>query len=120
MTPLGTTRRSRRRHPRRAYQVTATVANKTKNSIDLTCGWPVDTRLIDDDNANYDPVDDLYRISGNPGCNDNLQPGFAHSMTWIYEIPKTAKTNAFGFRDTDLQGGRDYPYALVNAPASAR
>ena len=41
-------------------------------------------------------------------------------MTWIYEIPKTSKTNAFGFKDADLQGSEDYPYALVAAPASAR
>lgn len=101
-------------------QVTANVKNKTKASIDLTCGFPVDARLVDDDDANYDPVDDLYKIAGNPGCNDNLQPGFSHQMTWVYEIPKTTKTSLFGFRDTDLDGGTQYPYALVTAPASAR
>lgn len=101
-------------------QVTSKVTNHTKASIDLTCGFPIDARLVDDDSANYDPVEDLYKIRGNPGCNDNLQPGFGHSMIWVYEIPKSSKANTFGFKEVDLSSSEDFPYALVAVPASVR
>lgn len=97
-------------------KVTATVLNDTKGAIDLTCNYVIDAKLVDDKDRNFEAIQDLYKIEGNPECNAQLQPGFDSPMTWIYEVPADAVISGIGFRDvTDFDA--DFPYAGVIAPA---
>jgi hypothetical protein len=75
------------------------IANNAKLSMDLTCSLPINTRLIDDQNRQFDSIDDLYKVKGNPECNSQLQPGFEDYMTWVYEIPANATVTAWGFEE---------------------
>ena len=75
------------------------VVNNAKTSLDLTCSLPVSTRLVDDKERQFDPIDDLYKIKGNPECNDQLQPGFESDMTWVYRVPATANVVGWAFQD---------------------
>lgn len=81
--------------------VDATVENVGKVSMDLTCGYPIANKLIDDEKRQFDTIEDLHRVEGNPECNAGLQPGFSSEMKWIYEIPTTAVPMMFGFYTTD-------------------
>jgi hypothetical protein len=83
------------------------VLNDSMVSIDLTCGYPIVNHLIDDRGRRFDSIGKLYRIPGNPRCNDNLQPGFTAGMTWIYRVPLDAKISAYEFEDlTDFARDR--------------
>jgi hypothetical protein len=75
------------------------VLNDSKTSIDLTCGYPIGNHLVDERAREFDAIHDLSHIRGNPKCNDNLQPGFASDMTWIYRVPIDARISAFDFED---------------------
>jgi hypothetical protein len=91
-----------RRWPWMAGIVVAFVAG-----IDLTCSLPVKTALVDSQQRNFDPIDDLYKLKGNSNCNDNLQPGFESDMTWVYRVPSSATAIGWGFQDiTDLSTPR--------------
>jgi hypothetical protein len=76
------------------------VLNKAKTSMDLTCSLPIRTVLIDDQNRNFDPIHELYKIKGNPECNEELQPGFAADMTWVYRVPTDTPVLGWAFEDT--------------------
>ncbi len=79
------------------------VLNDSKVSIDLTCNYPIGNHVIDNRGRKFDSIKKLYRIPGNPDCNDDLQPGFSSDMTWIYRIPLDANITKFEFEDlTDL------------------
>ena len=79
------------------------VTNNAKTSLDLTCSLPVQTAVADDQQRNFDAIDDLYKLRGNPECNNQLQPGFESDMTWVYRVPVTAKIVRWGFQDfTDV------------------
>ncbi|MFD6887992.1 hypothetical protein [Streptomyces sp. NPDC059957] len=93
------------------------VFNDTKEGIDLTCGAPVLDNLLDEQQRKYDTIQDLYKIPGNPGCNDQLQPGFDDDMTFIYRVPATAKITGWEFRQLDL-GGRPQLPTLVKLTSS--
>ena len=86
----------------------STRVNDSKTSIDLTCGgYPIANHLVDDRDRRFDAIHKLYQIRGNPECNDNLQPGFASDMTWIYRVPLDANILAFEFEDlTDFTRDR--------------
>lgn len=87
--------------------VVTRVLNDAKVSIDLTCGHPVGSKLLDSRGREFDPIRKLSRVVGNPGCNDNLQPGFETGMTWVYRIPEGAETRSFDFEDlTDWSAPR--------------
>ena len=75
------------------------VVNNAKTSLDLTCSFPVSTKLVDDQERQFDPIDDLYKLEGNPECNDQLQPGFESDMTWVYRVPSTANVVGWAFQD---------------------
>lgn len=75
------------------------VFNDGKHSIDLTCGCPVLTHVIDKRARKFDSIDKLYQIPGNPECNANLQPGFESDMTWIYRVSADAEIVGFAFED---------------------
>lgn len=77
----------------------ATVQNNAKTSMDLTCSYPIGNKLIDAEDREFDSIEDLYDIPGNPECNSQLQPGFSSEMTWIYRIPSDAEVVAWEFAD---------------------
>lgn len=83
--------------------VDTTVLNDGKVSMDLTCSFPIQNKLITADKRQYDPIGDLYKIQGNPECNDGLQPGFDSRMVYVYEIPTAAVPAQFGFADMETQ-----------------
>ena len=75
------------------------VINDAKTSLDLTCSLPVNSRLVDDRERQFDTIDDLYKLKGNPECNDQLQPGFESDMTWVYRVPDSANIVGWAFQD---------------------
>ncbi|AIT62325.1 DUF4352 domain-containing protein [Corynebacterium doosanense] len=81
--------------------VVTEVENTGTESWDLTCGFAVQASLFDPDDRRFDPVEDLYRIPGNPECNDHLNPGMKDQMTWVFEVPETIKAEKFGFADPE-------------------
>lgn len=100
----------------RFVMVSTHVVNNGKVSLDLTCSLPVQTKLVDVQQRNFDAIDDLYKLKGNPECNDQLQPGFETDMTWVYLVPKTATVIGWGFRDTtDLSNTGDYTTVRFDA-----
>jgi hypothetical protein len=80
--------------------VKADVVNNAKKSMDLTCSLPIRTVLIDDQDHNFDPIQDLYKVKGNPECNEALQPGFATGMTWVYRVPTATHVLGWAFEGT--------------------
>ncbi|WP_298795940.1 hypothetical protein [uncultured Pseudonocardia sp.] len=100
----------------RFVMVKAHVVNNAQVSLDLTCGLPISTKLIDSQQRNFDAIDDLYKLKGNPECNDQLQPGFEADMTWVYLVPTSASVIGWGFQDsTDLSGLGDYSTVRFDA-----
>jgi hypothetical protein len=90
------------------------VVNNAKKSLDLTCSLPVSTRLVDDQERQFDPIEDLYKIKGNPECNDQLQPGFESDMTWIYRVPASANVVGWAFQDfTEFGAGPSSQWTVV-------
>jgi hypothetical protein len=95
----------------RYVQIDTHVKNDAKVSLDLTCSLPILTKLVDVQQRNFDPIDDLYKLKGNPECNKQLQPGFASDMTYVYEIPADSVVAGWGFQDLSdpsLMGRSDF------------
>ena len=85
------------------------IVNDAKVSMDLTCSLPISTVLVDAKDRNFDPIQDLYKLKGNPECNDQLQPGFETDMTYVYLVPIDAKITGWAFTDlTESLGNQDY------------
>ncbi len=68
-----------------------TVKNNATESMDLTCSFPIDIRVFNLDSQEYDPVEELYEMQGNPECNAQLQPGFKSKMTYAFMVPKSSE-----------------------------
>ncbi|MBP2333158.1 hypothetical protein [Corynebacterium freneyi] len=79
--------------------VTTEVENTGTEAWDLTCGFAIQSELVDDQGRHFQPIDSLYRIPGNPGCNEQTNPGFTKTMKWAFEVPETAKGFKLGFAD---------------------
>lgn len=95
-------------------QVDTHIVNDAQVSMDLTCSLPVLTKLVDSRQRNFDPIDDLYKLRGNPECNKQLQPGFESDMTWVYEIPTSAVVAGFAFKDlTDMSNAASSTWGTV-------
>lgn len=100
----------------RFIAVTAHVVNNATVSLDLTCSLPINTKLVDSQQRNFDAIDDLYKIKGNPECNEQLQPGFEADMTWVYLVPQTASVVGWGFQDTtDFSDAADFTTVRFDA-----
>lgn len=100
----------------RFVMVSAHVVNNAQVSLDLTCGLPITTKLVDAQQRNFDAIENLYKIKGNPECNDQLQPGFEADMTWVYLVPTSASVIGWAFQDsTDLSGLGDYSTVRFDA-----
>ncbi|MGW6617794.1 hypothetical protein ACWGA0_30620 [Streptomyces erythrochromogenes] len=89
------------------------VRNETKASMDLTCGYPVANSLIDGQGRRYDAIKDLYKLPGNPECNDQLQPGFKNGMQYVYRVPVGARIVSWKFQEVDFSAVEEAPAGLV-------
>lgn len=87
------------------FVVTAHVLNKGAHSMDLTCGLPIATRFVDKQGREFDTIDSLYEIKGNPECNTGaIQPEESADMTWSYRVPDSAIPDKWGFVDVEDGG----------------
>lgn len=101
VTPNGEPRTIRAPQGGSYVYVEATVMNDSSDGIDLTCGYPMEVKLVEGAGGRrFDPVEGLDLVKGNPECNAQLQPGFEDSMTWIFLTPPGANVEALRFRDT--------------------
>lgn len=82
--------------------VTTEVENTGTEAWDLTCGFAIQSELVDDQGRHFQPIDSLYRIPGNPECNEQTNPGFTKTMKWAFEVPETAKGFKLGFADPTI------------------
>jgi len=94
-------------------RVDTLVKNAGNTSMDLTCGWPIENKLLDSNERAFDPIDELDLLKGNPQCNANLQPGFETEMTYIYQIPTDASADTFSFREAPLESNNAFTYASL-------
>ncbi|WP_143267645.1 hypothetical protein [Amycolatopsis alba] len=87
------------------FVVTTHVRNNGARSMDLTCALPVATRFVDKKGREFDTIDSLYKIKGNPECNTGaIQPEESAEMTWAYRIPDSAAPDKWGFVDVENGG----------------
>jgi hypothetical protein len=117
LTPDAQPRRVTAPQGGRYVYVRAIVKNNTSAGIDLTCGYPVDAKLIDAAGRAFDPDSGLYQLAGNPGCNDLVQPGFRAAMRWVYLVPRGAVATEFEFSDVSDIGS---PAAVAAIPLPPR
>lgn len=82
--------------------VTTEVENTGTEAWDLTCGFSIQSELVDDQGRHFQPIDSLYRIPGNPDCSEQTNPGFTKTMKWAFEVPETAKGFKLGFADPTI------------------
>lgn len=93
------------------------VVNDAQVSLDLTCSLPITTKLVDVQNRNFDPIQDLYKLKGNPECNTQLQPGFESDMSYVYEIPASATVTGWAFQDsTNFSNLGTATWTIVRTP----
>lgn len=79
----------------------ATVENIGKESMDLTCSWPINIKVVDMDGREFDTVDNLYELKNNPECNAQLQPGFSDEITYAFMVPEESEIIGVYFQDTN-------------------
>lgn len=97
----------------RYIYVASDVLNEAAEGLDLTCGYPMKVKLRDTDHKRYDPVEDLDEFVGNPECNEQLQPGFSHKMTWVFLVPPSADVEALEFTDVTNFNKEQSPAAIA-------
>lgn len=85
----------------RFITVATTVENTGLDSWDLTCGFALQAHIFSDEEQRFDPVGELYRILGNPECNDDVNPGFESTMIWSFAVPDGIEITHFGFADPE-------------------
>lgn len=91
------------------------IINYGQTSLDLTCSWPIDAKLVDDRDRKFDPIHELYKLKGNPECNKQLQPGFEDDMTYVFLVPADAKIVTWGFHDvTNPSGSSNFTQVRVD------
>ena len=77
--------------------IKTTGVNGTADAVNLSCGFPVDTRLVDSNGSKYRAVEALYLLAGNPRCEQSVNPGVPFEMTWAYQVPTSATVDEFKF-----------------------
>ncbi|WP_458113490.1 DUF4352 domain-containing protein [Arthrobacter sp. R1-13] len=83
--------------------VEAMVTNNATAPIDLTCSYPIDFKVVNSSSQVYSPVQELYKIKGNPECNAQLQPGFESPMIWAFLVPAASTIDGATFREIDFE-----------------
>lgn len=85
------------------WVATVNVLNNGKQSIDVTCSLPITIKAINSAEQEYDPIQSLYQVQGNPECNKGLQPGMSEQTTFPFSVPTNAKMIGLAWYDsTDL------------------
>jgi hypothetical protein len=114
VTPDAEPRIVKAKQDRRYVYIKSRLTNDTSSGIDLTCGYAVDAKAIDEKDRQFDAVEGLSQLRGNPGCNEMLQPGLNTSMMWVYLVPSSATVTAFAFADvTDVNAPAEPDVALL-------
>lgn len=82
-----------------------TVSTSVKNTglapWDLTCSFALQAHIFGADGQQFEPVNELSRILGNPECSDDINPGFESVMIWAFAVPTETKITRFGFADPE-------------------
>jgi hypothetical protein len=92
--------------------VSTSGVNGTKEPKDFTCGYAIDIAVFDADEAKYTPIEGLSQIKGNPGCNDQIQPGQKFKETFIFLMPETAKPNQLVFASVGYESDAAEPAGI--------
>jgi hypothetical protein len=79
-------------------RVDTTIENVGKESLFLTCGNRIRTQVIDSQQRQFDTIEYLFDIKGNPECKA-VQPGFTSPMTYVFEVAQDAVVVYFAFAD---------------------
>ncbi|MFT8705371.1 hypothetical protein [Bifidobacterium aquikefiricola] len=77
------------------------ITNSGKKSIDLTCGYPLSINAISAEQQEYDRVDSLYQVEGNPGCSSSLQPEMTAQVAYPFMIPADTHIVGIVWRGVD-------------------
>ncbi len=80
--------------------------------MDLTCSLPIMAKVVDAQGREFDTVESLYELRGNPECNDQLQPGFSSEMTYAFLVPEGADIRGIYFQDLNLNDGDGAVFAF--------
>ncbi|WP_431711540.1 hypothetical protein [Glutamicibacter uratoxydans] len=94
-------------------RVDTLIKNTGDTSMDLTCDWVIENKLLDSENRAFDPIDELYLLLDNPQCNVKLQPGLETDMSYVYMIPESASVETFSFRDTSNKSNEVFTNASL-------
>lgn len=86
------------------FAVATHVTNNSQVSMDLTCSYPIATKLVNAQQQQYDPIESLYKLKGNPKCNAQLGPGFSNDMTYVYMVPAGTQVLGWAFADATTLG----------------
>ena len=81
--------------------------NQSMASVDIHCNFHLGSALYDREGRKFDHMRGLYRIDGNTGCNDNIQPGFGSRETIVFEMPAQFKPDYVMFWDPQERIGQD-------------
>ena len=79
--------------------VSTHITNNQAKPLDLACGMPLKTFATDDQGHRYAPKDQLFKLKGNPQCDEAIEPGQAGDMTWIYRVPADAHVVSWQFQE---------------------
>jgi len=73
-------------------RVDLTYKNNMQAPIDLLCGGGQGFVLLDEDDRNYEPVNDLTDIAENGEvCLEEVQPGFKSDVVLAFQMPRRAE-----------------------------
>jgi hypothetical protein len=85
------------------------IVNNAMVGMDLTCSYPIRNVLVDTRDRQFDSIDSLHELRGNPECNYQLQPGFESDMIYVYLVPADAQIKGWAFSDaTEMDGQNDW------------
>jgi len=85
-----------------------TYKNNTQTPLDLMCGGASGVVLLDDEDRNYDPVEDLLELQGNEEvCGEEVQPGFKTNVVLAFQVPKGRKVAGLVLWNTEAEDDYD-------------
>lgn len=84
-------------------RVDTTIENIGDAPFGLTCDLPIHVGVLDAQQQRFDPIPELFRVKGNPECNEALQPGRSGQVAFVFEVPRDDVIGAFGFQDVAIQ-----------------
>lgn len=70
------------------------ITNTGKKPIDISCGYPLDVKALNDGGQEFAPMKEIFKVQGNPECNAQLQPGMTSKVVYPFMVPS----------DTDIVG----------------